>query len=271
MPFINQARRCGVALGLCLIASSPLQAQAQEAPLQWSAAIYGWFPAIGGTSSFPPPSGGSIDVSTKDVIDALKFAFMGNIGVKKGQWGLWTDVVYADFGASKGNFRDFTIGGRPLPGGVDANLSMDLKSWIWTAVGTYTVIDTPANTVDLLAGTRLLDLKQKLGWSFNGNLGPLPIDRTGNAEVSSNNWDGIIGVKGHSFLDSQRRWFVPYYLDIGTGQSKFTWQVNAGIGYRFDWGSLVANWRYIDYEMKSGKAIQSAYFNGPVIGAVFQW
>ena len=57
-----------------------------------------------------------------DVIDALKFAFMGSLQARNGQWGLWTDLVYADFGASKQGSRDFSIGGQPLPVGLDANL-----------------------------------------------------------------------------------------------------------------------------------------------------
>ena len=37
---------------------------------------------------------------------------------------------------------------------------------------------------------------------------------------------------------------MPYYVDVGTGQSQLTWQVNAGLGYQFDWGSVLATWRW---------------------------
>jgi hypothetical protein len=64
----------------------------------WELAIYGWFPAIGGTTSFPSSgnSGPSIDVIAQDVIDALKMVFMGQAEVRKGQSGARTDLVYAD-------------------------------------------------------------------------------------------------------------------------------------------------------------------------------
>ena len=68
-----------------------------------------------------------------------------------------------------------------------------------------------------------------------------------------------------------RKWFVPYYVDIGTGESNLTWQAMGGIGYSFGWGDVVAAWRYIDYDMKSGKKIESMTFNGPAIAAVFHW
>jgi hypothetical protein len=69
----------------------------------------------------------------------------------------------------------------------------------------------------------------------------------------------------------ERKWFLPYYLDVGTGQSKFTWQINAGLGYQFGWGAVVATWRYLDYEFKSDSVIQSVNFNGPTIGMSFRW
>jgi hypothetical protein len=257
-----------------VMTSLPLPASAQEleGPWQWQAAIYAWVPTIGGSTRFPESGGGSsVDVSMRDVLDALKMTFMGNLAVTNGHWGLWTDLVYADFGHSKQNFREFSIGGQPLPGGVDANMVLDLKSWIWTTLGTYRFASTPEYTADALAGVRMLDMQQTLSWSLNGNIRPLPISRTGTSQLDLNNWDAVIGVKGVASFGDERKWFVPYYLDIGAGESKFTWQANLGIGYKFGWGALVASWRYLDYEMKSDQAIQSLSMNGPLVGAVFQF
>ena len=30
-------------------------------------------------------------------------------------------------------------------------------------------------------------------------------------------------------------------------------------------------WRYLDYNMKSGNAVESMTFNGPMLGATFRW
>jgi hypothetical protein len=35
-------------------------------------------------------------------------------------------------------------------------------------------------------------------------------------------------VKGRFALDEH--WFVPYYADLGTGESDLTWQIAGGIG-----------------------------------------
>jgi len=260
---------------LALIGALPLAAQAQSASedWKWGATIYGWFPSIGGNSSFPSGGGGSnISVSSQQVIDALKMAFMGSLEGKKGEWGFWTDVVYADFGASKSAVRDFSLGSAGLPVGVSADLGLNVKSWIWTTVGSYSLVAKPDYTSDVIAGARLLDMKQRLNWSFNGDIAGLPLPgRTGSAEDSISNWDAVVGFKGRASFGADRKWFVPYYVDVGTGQSKFTWQAIAGLGYDFNWGSVLATWRYTSYELKSSSAIQSVYLSGPTIGVTFRW
>ena len=72
------AAACLLTLGLAGLLPAAAQAQASADPWKFEATIYGWFPAIGGTTSFPASGGSpSIDVSTQQVIDALKMAFMG--------------------------------------------------------------------------------------------------------------------------------------------------------------------------------------------------
>jgi hypothetical protein len=251
----------------CVVA--PAGVQAQSAGWQFEASIYGWFPAISGTTSFPVIGGGpDIDVSMGDVIDALKFAFMGTFEARQGQWGLWTDVVYADFGASRQGSRDFTIGGNPA--GFNANLTLDIKSWIWTLAGIYSLKDDAEGRTDLIFGARMLDMTNSLGYTLDP-LGAVGSPRAGSAEVSVTNWDAVIGLKGRAMLGSERKWFVPYYVDVGTGESKLTWQVNAGIGYQFDWGSVLATWRYLDYDFKSESKVQNLSFSGPTVGVLFKF
>ena len=96
-------------------------------------------------------------------------------------------------------------------------------------------------------------------------------ERSGSAEASATDWDAIIGVKGIVTLSENGSWIAPYRFDVGTGESKLTWQAIAGVGYMFDWGSTVLGWRYADYEMKSDATIQTAAFSGPMLGLAFQW
>jgi len=261
-------------LTVALSCQNPAAAQENisDDSLKYQLTVYGWFPSIGGTSAFPTSSGSSFNASADSIIDSLQFALMGTFGIKKGAWGLWTDLMWSNLDGSKDATRDFTVGPDAHPGTANANLSLNIKTTIWTLAGTYELGKSRDYTADFLFGARLLDVKQTLDWTLNGDIsGVGGAGHRGSSEINSSIWDGIIGVKGVVYLGDERKWFIPYYADIGTGQSDLTWQVDSGIGYQYDWGALTATWRYLDYNMKSGEAIQSMNFNGPMLGATFQW
>lgn len=268
---MKRIAHCSTAAAL-LAAAVP--GAAAETPGTWdfTAAIYLYLPTISGKSTFPPSgAGNSVSVDAQTILENLKMTFMGSLEMTNGTWGAYTDLVYVDVGDTKSATRDFSIGRAGLPAGVTANLDYDLKGWVWTLAGTYRMVSTGKYKADLLAGARVLDLRQKVRWNLAGNVGRLaPADRGGTRELDDQNWDVIVGVKGRAAF-GDGKWFVPYYADLGTGQSKFTWQAMAGIGYSFGWGDVVAAWRYIDYEMKSGKAVEDINFNGPGLAAVFRW
>jgi hypothetical protein len=267
----------GRAVALCIgtLGMMPLVSQAQGAAdsWQWRASIYGWFPTIDGSTRFPSGgSGPTIDIDASNVLDALKFTFMGTLDARKGRWGLFTDVLYLDVGSTKSASRDFTVGQAGAPADVTLNASYDLKSWVWTVAGEYVLSSTPQNTTGLLFGARMVNLKQTLDWSFNGDIGSLGLQgRSGRIEIEATNWDAIVGLKGVATLSADRRWVIPYYVDIGTGQSKFTWQALAGVGYSFDWGTTTLAWRYLDYEFGSDAPMKNITFSGPFVGVTFQW
>jgi hypothetical protein len=271
----RRTARGAAALCLGALAAMPLAAQAQAAADSWQfrASIYGYFPTVSSSSQFPTGgSGPTIDVDVGEIVDALKFTFMGSFEAQKGKWGVFTDLIYLDLGATKTESRDFSIGGAGVPAGVTANLSMDLKSWVWTVAGLYSLSETQHNRTNLVFGARMVDLKETLDWGLNGDIGPIGLPgRGGRAELSQTNWDAIVGLKGLATLGTERRWVVPYYVDIGTGQSKLTWQALAGVGYSFDWGTVTAAWRHLEYDFDSDKNVKDIQFSGPFFGLTFRW
>ena len=42
-----------------------------------------------------------MDVNAADILRALNFAFMGQIAARKGRWGGFVNVLYANLGAKK--------------------------------------------------------------------------------------------------------------------------------------------------------------------------
>ena len=241
-------------IALAVLASSMQALGADSDTWQWRATIYGWLPTIEGKSQFSSgASGPSIQVDPDQLLDNLDFTFMGALSVKKGSWGAFTDVIYLDESASTNGSREFSIGRRDLPAGVSIDADFELESWVWTLAGTYSLSDDEKNPVDLL---------------FAG-LG-LPA-RSGSASASEANWDAIVGIKGFVSLGANERWLVPYHVDIGTGDSDFTWQAMAGIGYQFDWGAVMLNYRYLDYELDSAASASELTFSGAMLGASFNW
>jgi hypothetical protein len=259
------------ALAAPLACTAPVASAQTADSWKWQASIYAYLPDISGRTTFPGNGGGSgatLDADT--ILDHLKMIFMGSIEASNGHWGVFTDAVYMDIGDTRSGYRDFTLGGSALPAGVDANASYDLKGLAWTLAGTWRVASDPVSKMDVLAGARLFDMRQTFEYGLTGNVGSIPTaGRSGRSEAKLSNWDAIVGVKGRFAFGEDRKWFVPYYVDFGTGESDLTFQAMGGLGYSFGWGEIVGAWRYLDYDMKSGKNIESMTFSGPAIAAVF--
>jgi hypothetical protein len=239
---------------------------------RFEGSIYGFLPIISLRTMLP--SGASIDssLSRSDVLDHLKMLFLGSLAAQKGRWGGFTDVMYMDLGNGNAKTRDFTLGGVGLPADVTATTGIDMKAVVWTLAGSYRAVANPDATLDVLAGARLIDIKTTQTWQLTGNVGQIPLPgRSGSGEAKGSNWDAIVGVKGRVALDAERKWFVPYYLDVGTGQSDLTWQAMGGVGYALNWGDVVATWRYVDWNNKSGKSVQDLSLNGPMLAFTFRW
>lgn len=258
------------AVALAAMAPNIVPAQALSDQWQFGASIYGWLPSIRGNTTFPAGSS-SVSVDASQIVDHLKFVGMGTFSVQKDRWGAFTDFIYLDVGASKSGTRDLTVGGIALPAGVSADASLDIKSSIWTLAGSYRVLADPGASLDVFAGARSIEIKQNLRWQFSADIGGLtPPPRSGANEVKLNNVDGIVGAKGRYAFGANREWYVPYYVDVGTGDSDLTWQAVGGIGYTYSWGEVFAVWRYLDYNFKNTK-IEDASFSGPAIGVAFHW
>jgi len=265
-----------VVLLMALLASTGALAQqpaSETESWQFGVSIYGWFPDVGGKTAFTQPGGGSeFEIGIENILDNLEFTLMGTFDVRKGRWGILTDAIYMDVGGSQTGTREATIGGIELPVDASANVDLDLKSWIWTLTGYYRVLDQPGMTLDVVAGARYLDVETKVNWVVTGNVGSIPVpDRTGAAEANLKNWDALIGLRGRFAFGAQNAWFVPYYFDVGAGDSDLTWQGVAGLGYAFHWGEIEAAWRYLSYDLPSSRAIEDMSFSGPVVGVTFRW
>ena len=259
-----------VALLVFGFSAAPSWAQTPSTDWQFDVILYGYFPWISGSATFATGTPSDITVDPNQLIHGLNFAFMGAFEANKGPWGVFTDLIYVHASGSQSTTRSLSIGGVTIPSNVTASAHLDVKSTIWTLAGEYRVVSAPEATLEVLVGTRALYLDQHLNWQFSSDVGPfVGPGRQGASQLNPNNWDGIVGAKGRWIFGEGHVWFIPVYLDVGTGASQLTWQGIGGVGYAFSWGEIIGVWRYLDYHFSSHSSTLA--LNGPALGVAFRW
>jgi len=224
--------------------------------------LYGWLPQVSGTNSFSLSDSDRTRVSMDQaqLLDRLQFAFMGSAKVRKGRWSVVTDLIYLNLHGDSSRGIDFSP---RLDAGLSAKVDANLTGWVWTLAGGYTLWHNENANIDVVLGARYFQMKSENRLSLTGS-GPAGREVKRDLDVSLDLWDAIIGAHGRIAFDD--RWFVAYYLDVGTGDSELTSTAYTGVGYAFDWGELTLTYRYLYYDQRQSKTIQDLAFYGPVLG-----
>lgn len=166
------------------------------------------------------------------------------------------DAIYLDL-----KDDNSSTGNLPIIGQVNVHSEVDLKAWIVTPMVSYTVLEKDKFTLDILAGVRYLwldlDVQMNVG---NDNR---------SASDSGHTFDGIVGIRGEVTLNE--KWYLPYHLDIGTGDSEVTYQAFGGVGYRFSKVDLVAVYRYLRWNFDDNPVVDNLYVLGPLVGIKFRF
>lgn len=239
---------------------------------RFGAGINGFLPDVGLKTNLPDGTSTDVNIGIGTILDHLKMAFSGIAEAQKGRWGGFTDILYIDLGAASSSAHDFSLRPGSVPADVTAHITLDVKATVWTLAGSYRAIANPGSTLDVFAGGRLFDVTSHQAWRLTGNVGSIPLpERSGSGAASTSRWDAIGGVKGRFALSADRSWFVPGYLDVGTGGSQLTWQALGGIGRAFNWGEVTASWRYMYYRDGASSPIEDQDMSGPQIAFVFRW
>lgn len=220
--------------------------------------LYLWATDIGGNVSARHGNlpGKSIDVDINDILDNLQMTFMGGFEARKNRWSIIADAIYLSVGNDKNTFLS-TNDGATVPASVDLNLD----TWILTGAVGYDVIVGEKGRLAVVGGVRYASMD--LGVDL-GVLG-LHVDRSNSEGLL----DGIVGVRG--VINLNDNWYLPYYADIGAGDSELTWQVLGGLGYRFNWGDIKLVYRYLSYDMEDDGLLQDLNVSGPALGVVFRF
>lgn len=248
MKKIESAKHTLAIIAAAGICSLCFTINAVAADWQNEITVYGWFSDISGTLY----DGTEYTYEAEDIIDDLEMILMTTYEGRIGKWSFIGDLVYMDVS----NQANTTV-----PAG-QATVDLDLSSWvISTAVG-YDLVQSDKGRLAVVGGLRYLDLEVESDVSVQGT----PVsDSSGSQDLL----DGTIGIRGYILLNNN--WFLPYYADVGTGDSDVSYQLFAGIGYQFGWGDIRLGYRHLCIEMEDDKLMQDITLSGPVLGVGFSF
>jgi hypothetical protein len=225
---------------------------------------YIWTPRIDGTLNFATGTGIKpvVSITPIDYLDNLNVPLMLMGEVRRGMGAIATDFVFVDFSGEKAEVK--SIGG---PGGnveipIDTGSTVGLRGTIWTLDGCYTVWRGETATLDVLGGFRYFRVEASLDWDLAA-AGLLP--QSGSHSQTENLWNGVAGIRGRVGFGGSR-WFVPYYADVGTGSSDWTWLGTAGIGCAFGWGDMLLSYRDVVFDAGETNLIERLRLTGPALG-----
>lgn len=282
----TRAHRWAAVLFLTVTAAAAASAHAappEENSDRWqfSIAPYLWLPNVSGAFRFSGSSGtggGAVDVGTgpDSYLSNLQFLLMLQAEASKGDWTIFADAVYLDF-----SDQDTTLtsvngsnGTRVLvPRDVATDVGSSLSGGLLQLAAGYRAWRAPWGHVEPFGGLRYLNLSANAHWTLSSTFTQqgATLATQGSVSQTENLVDAIIGVRGRVNLGSNGRWYVPYYVDVGTGSSTYTVQASTGVAYAAKWGDIQLSYRYLTYQTDGGELIHRLTLKGPMLSAVFRF
>ncbi len=225
--------RVASSLSILLLGTTPVHAQG---PGEWDVdlTVYAWAAGLDGTLAAGQREA-PIEVTAKELLEALDFAFMTGVSATSKKWIIDGVFDFADLGKE---VELVTVQTFP---GVDPNVSLDAQQSIVSGSVGYRVTDN----IDVLGGVRGYYLSS----SLDANVGRL-------ASTSAGWVDPIVGARYRRSLGD--KWRVGLRGDVGGfgAGSEFAWYINAFASRQFtDLLALTFGYRLWDFEREGGEDI----------------
>lgn len=224
---------------------------------QWRFSVtpYAWGMGIRGSISHNGTSLGKVKLTTGDILSDIKMAAMLVAEARRGRFGLYLDGMYGDLGKSTSS----------VVGRDDLNSNTSVTMSMLTLAPTYNFVTTPSLQLDGLVGARVMWQSASTSISF---------PQTGQSVSESSNLQlaaGIVGIKGRYNFDNSK-YFVPFYVDVGAGQSSsFTSQAYLGVGRAFDWGDVSLVAKNVYYQFKPNQTNVDLNMFGAALAVTFRF
>jgi hypothetical protein len=242
-------------------------------------APYVWLPSISSSFQFQVPTLGtrpptiienSVTAGPSNYLPKVNSALMLSADVRKGPYDFFGDLIYLNASTSSTIHTTFSgpLGLVQIPVTFNANAHMSVA--LWEAAVGYTFAQGHNADFEGFVGYRQFPLNIHFDYRVIVAQGGI-FAPSGSVSRSAYANDVIFGVRGRAFL-STSRFFVPYYLDYGTGGNNQSWEGFAGGGYAFNHGqSLVVLWRALNYNsFPPNFHVQKMSMYGPLLGYTLQ-
>jgi len=214
-------------------------------PYIWLAGTHGTVGALGHDAS--------IHASAGDLLYHFNFGVMGAAEARRNRLLLTGDLMWIRLSDSKA---------LPFPALGATSADVRVGQFVWTSNVGARLIDHERLKADATIGVRYWHLGQKL--NFNPSL--LGIDFNG-----SQNWADIL-VGGRVVLPMGKKTEIQALGDVGgwNATAKLDYQFAALLGYKISpkW-TLLAGYRYLFVDYRSGRSVYSVVTSGAVLGATF--
>ncbi|MDQ0143255.1 hypothetical protein [Cupriavidus necator] len=249
----------------------------------WRFAIapYLWLPNVSGDFRFSGSSstgGGNLDIGTRpdSYLQNLQFVLMLQIEARKGNWSIFGDAIYLDFNRQDTTLKSVTAGDGTrvvVPRDVATDVGSSMTGGMLQLAAGYTALPAPWANIEPFGGLRYLNLSARAHWTLSATFTQqgTTLARQGSVSQTEDLVDAIIGVRGRFNLSRNGRWYVPFYVDVGSGSSSYTLQMSAGAAYAAKWGDIQLSYRYLSYQLNGGELIQRLTFKGPMLGMVVRF
>ena len=232
-------------------------AAANLATDKWTYSItpYIWALGVTGSVSHNARSTGQLKLTPGDLLSNIKMAAMVVAEARHQRFGLYLDAMYGDLGKTSSK----VIGRADLHANTSAKLSMV------TLAPSFTLHQSSSLYLDGLIGARYLWLQA------DSKITDPALGISLNPSSTQNITAAVAGLKGRWNLGSSN-YFVPFYVDVGGGQSSsFTSQAYLGIGRGFEWGDVSLVAKNVYYQFKPNKTSVDMNLFGAAVAVTFRF
>ena len=214
--------------------------------------VYGWLPAIEGEQDRDNGQP-RIEITAKDILEALDFAFFASGEIRRDKFGLLFDMAYTRLSDDA-----------ELEEPISASAHVKNVLYYATAAASWRFYENDRRFAAAYGGFRAMGTEV----DFDFTLGPV----SRSPSVSANWVDPIIGLRGQVPLSE--RWTLSGFADVGgfgVG-SELTWEAYAGANYAFnDRFSGVLGYRYMSIDYEGDSLTMDINLYGPLLGIQYRF